>query len=177
MSAAVFSVRVAEAVDASLLAELGRRMFFDAFAKDNAPEDMEAYLTASFRPEQQAKELADPQTTFLILEDVGVPVGYARLRIGEAPAVITGKRPIEIVRFYAVKEWIGRGVGMALMLVCLSMAKEKGCDTIWLDVWEKNPRAIAFYKKWGFTIVGKQEFILGSDVQQDLLMQRSVAEG
>ena len=84
-------------------------------------------------------------------------------------------KPVEIVRFYAVREWIGGGVGAALMSACLSLAVEEGCDTIWLDVWEQNPRAIAFYRKWGFAVVGEQAFQLGSDLQHDLLMQRSIS--
>jgi ribosomal protein S18 acetylase RimI-like enzyme len=43
---------------------------------------------------------------------------------------------------------------------------------VWLDVWERNTRAIEFYEKQGFTIVGEQDFVLGSDVQRDLLMAR-----
>ena len=43
---------------------------------------------------------------------------------------------------------------------------------MWLDVWEENPRAIAFYTKWRFAVVGRQDFVLGSDVQHDLLMSR-----
>ena len=37
---------------------------------------------------------------------------------------------------------------------------------------DRNARAIAFYSKWGFEVVGDAEFVLGDDVQQDLLMAR-----
>jgi ribosomal protein S18 acetylase RimI-like enzyme len=167
--------RIAGPGDNIHLAELGRRTFYDSFARDNTPEDMAAYLAASFSPEKQAAELADPQTSFLIAEVDGGAVGYARLRLGEPPAAITGRRTVEIVRFYSVIDWIGRGVGAALMSACFRLAGEMGCDTIWLDVWEQNPRAIAFYLKWGFTVVGEQTFQLGSDLQHDLLMQRSAS--
>jgi len=170
----VIRSRIASPDDNILLAELGRRTFSDTFARDNTPEDMAAYLAASISPLKQAEELSDPLTSFLIAEVDGVPVGYARLHLGEPPAAITGRRPVEIVRFYSVLEWIGRGAGATLMSACFALAAEKGCDTIWLDVWERNPRAIAFYRKWGFAVVGAQTFQLGSDVQQDLLMQRSV---
>ena len=174
MSIIPIRTRIASPGDSILLAELGRRTFSDTFARDNTPEDMAAYLAASFSPQAQAVELADPRTTFLIAEADGVPVGYARLRLEEPPAAITGRHPVEIVRFYSVIEWIGRGVGAALMSACFRLAAEKGCDTIWLDVWERNTRAIAFYRKWGFAVVGAQTFQLGSDLQHDLLMQRSV---
>jgi ribosomal protein S18 acetylase RimI-like enzyme len=43
---------------------------------------------------------------------------------------------------------------------------------VWLDVWERNTRAISFYERWGFVVVGEQDFVLGDDVQRDLLMAR-----
>ena len=169
-------IRVAEPTDNALLAELGARTFFDTFARDNTPEDIAAYLAASFSPPLQADELADPLTTFLIAEIDSAAAGYARLRLNPPPTVITGRQPLEIARFYSDKAWIGRGVGAALMTACLDLAAQQGCDTIWLDVWERNARAIAFYQKWGFAVVGTQSFQLGSDLQNDLLMQRTVRD-
>jgi GNAT superfamily N-acetyltransferase len=135
---------------------------------------MAAYLAASFSPEKQAAELADPSSVFLIAEIESAAVGYARLKESPSSAGIIGLRPIEIVRFYARKEWIGWGVGATLMKACLDEAEKRSCDTIWLDVWEHNPRARAFYRKWGFVEVGTQMFQLGDDLQTDLLMQRPV---
>ena len=139
-----FNIRYATCADNILLAEIGRQTFSDSFAADNTPEDMAAYLDASFSPQIQAAELADPNTVFLIAEANGETVGFARLKEGLPLPGITGAHPIEIVRFYSVKAWIGRGVGAALMQACLDEANRRKCDSIWLDVWERNPRAIAF---------------------------------
>ena len=45
---------------------------------------------------------------------------------------------------------------------------------MWLGVWEFNPRAQAFYEKYGFYEVGRHIFQLGSDPQTDLLMQKDL---
>lgn len=166
------TIRYANASDNILLAQMGAKTFSDSFAKDNTPENMATYLAASFSPEKQAGELADPNTIFLIAEIAAQPVGYARLKRGPAPECITGQQPIEIVRFYAIQAMIGKGVGARLMQACLEEAARHHCDVIWLDVWEQNPRAIAFYRKWGFVEAGSQTFQLGNDMQHDLLMQR-----
>lgn len=168
------TIRRAALDDASLLTELGARTFGDSFAADNTPEDMTAYLAGAFNPKKQTAELADADTTFLMAEMEGQPVGYARLKWGGAPACVTASRPVEIIRFYSIKELIGHGVGAALMKACLEEARGLGCDVVWLDVWEKNPRAIAFYTKWGFIKVGEQGFQLGDDLQHDWLMARSI---
>lgn len=169
-------IRYATATDNTLLAELGAQTFFDSFAADNTPEDMAAYLDAAFSPKKQAQELADPDSMFLIAELGSDVAGYARLKFGPAPSAIGGQKPVEVARFYICKEWIGKGVGAQLMEACLREARQNGCDVIWLDVWERNPRAIAFYRKWGFTVVGTQKFQLGNDLQNDLLMARQLAE-
>jgi len=67
-----------------------------------------------------------------------------------------------------------RGVGSALMQVCIDHARKKRHRTLWLGVWDQNPRAIRFYTKWGFRDVGGQTFMLGDDPQQDRVLSRSL---
>ena len=167
-------IRTASAADNLLLAEIGAETFHDSFAAENTPEDMAAYLAGAFGPEIQSGELADPASRFLIAEVEGLTVGYARLKFGPPPTAIVSRKPVEVARFYARKAWIGKGVGRRLMQACLLEAEWADCDVIWLDVWERNLRAIAFYRRWGFVEVGAQGFKLGADLQQDLLMSRAV---
>lgn len=167
-------IRPCVAADNLLLAEIGARMFADTFGSYNTSEDMAAYLAKSFSPEIQLIELLDPSTTFFIAEVACQPAGFVRLKAGLAPACITGHNPIELVRIYAGKDWIGHGIGARLMDHSIQFARDNSYDSIWLDVWDKNPRAIRFYEKWGFKIVGRQDFLLGSDVQHDYLMQRGL---
>jgi GNAT superfamily N-acetyltransferase len=172
-----FNIRYAVAADNILLAEMGAETFADSFGADNTPENMSAYLAASFSPEIQARELAEAASRFLVIEHDGVAVGYAQISSGAAPDSVIGQKPMEIVRIYARKQWIGKGIGAQLMQACLREAKEAGCDVIWLGVWERNPRAIAFYRKWGFEQVGAQTFQLGDDLQTDWVMARPVNTG
>jgi ribosomal protein S18 acetylase RimI-like enzyme len=174
MEEARIHIRYGVAADNTLLAQLGTRTFFDSFAAANTPENTAAYLAKSFGPEKQAAELAEPLSVFLIAEIDGAAAGFARLKEGQAHPAVSGVRPTEIVRIYACREWIGHGVGSALMRACLSEAEQRGCDVVWLGVWEHNPRAQAFYRKWGFEAVGTQLFMLGDDPQTDLVMQRPV---
>jgi ribosomal protein S18 acetylase RimI-like enzyme len=168
------NVRHATNDDNLLLAELGARTFNDTFAADNTPENMRSYLTASFSPEKQAAELADPRSVFLIAEVNEAVVGFARLKEGHPTVVSMGAHPIQLVRMYACKDWIGHGVGATLMRACLKEAEERTCDTVWISVWENNTRAQIFYRKWGFVEAGSQIFQLGDDPQNDLLMKRAV---
>jgi GNAT superfamily N-acetyltransferase len=169
-------VRHATTDDAGLLAELGARTFFEAFAADNTPEDMAAYLAAAFGRDQQAAELTDSDSVFLIAEVDGVAAGYAKLHAGATPDEVTHDDPIELARLYVSHEWLGRGLAATLMQACIDEAKKKGHRTLWLGVWEHNARARAFYSKWSFREVGEHIFQLGADSQTDILMERQVEE-
>ena len=167
-------LRYAGPEDNALLAELGRETFADTFAADNTPENMAAYLAQSFSPARQAQELADPNCRFMIAQLGDDIVGFTKIQFGPAPAAVGGRRPMEISRIYARKPWIGKGIGSRLMQACLDEAAHGGCDVVWLGVWQRNPRAIAFYRQWGFEVAGTATFQLGDDPQVDYLMTRSV---
>jgi diamine N-acetyltransferase len=125
-----FSIRIATNEDADLLAEFGRQTYFDTFSAQNTPETMTLYLTDAFTPQKQAAELADPATIFLLAEEDGNPVGYARLKTGPAPDCVMGQHPMEIIRFYSIKEYIGHGLGAFMMTACLDEASKRECDVI-----------------------------------------------
>jgi diamine N-acetyltransferase len=157
--------------DAKMLSELGARTFYDTFAKDNTPENIDAYLQRSFSPEIQFKELSQPDHIFVIVEAEDVPIGYAQLILNSKDGAIKATKPLEIRRIYTAQEYQGRGVGKALMQATINEARQRGCDSVWLGVWEKNQKAIAFYKKWGFREVGTHIFSVGDDPQNDYVME------
>jgi ribosomal protein S18 acetylase RimI-like enzyme len=165
------NIRYGTLDDADMLSELGARTFYDTFAKDNTPENMDAHLRRSFSPEIQASELSQPDVIFLIVELENFPVGYAQLILSSTDEAIQGARPLEIRRIYSSHEYIGKGIGKELMQAAINEARQQDCDCIWLGVWEKNQRAIDFYKKWGFREVGTHIFSVGDDPQNDFVME------
>ena len=116
-------------------------------------------------------ELSKPDIIFLIAELEDEPVGYAKLKMNSNDESLKGTKVIEIERIYASQEYIGKGIGKVLMKACINEARQRGCDSIWLGVWEKNQRAIDFYEKWGFKEVGTHVFMLGDDPQWDFVME------
>ncbi len=55
---------------------------------------------------------------------------------------------VELLTLNSVLE--GQGIGSALMLDVISVAREKECDRIWLTTTNDNLRAIGFYQRLGF---------------------------
>lgn len=168
-------VRRAAALDAKALAEIAARTFADAFGDSNTAEDMALHLTTKYGEAQQAAEIADPDIDVLIADIDGAMAGYAMVRGGQAPECVTLDAPVELWRFYVDRAWHGRGVAQALMTAVDEAARERGADSIWLSVWEHNPRAQAFYAKCGFFQAGTKPFVVGTDVQTDWVMLRRLS--
>ncbi|HJW93003.1 MAG TPA: GNAT family N-acetyltransferase [Thermoanaerobaculia bacterium] len=156
-------IRRATVDDAPRLAELAARTFHETFAVHNAPEDMEAYMSTAYSEAIQREELADPNRITLVIEEGKALIAYAQLRL-MLPE-------IEIGRFYVDRPWHGRGIAQPMMNAIFDIARELHVSRIWLGVWERNPRAIAFYEKFGFRDCGSHPFLLGSDLQTDRLME------
>lgn len=167
-------IRPASAADAACLATFAERAFRDTYAEFNSVADMEVHVRAHLCEPQFRRHLQDPEQRFVVAMEGSEMAGFAQLQRGPAPPAVGGTVRVGILRFYVDAPWHGRGLAPRLMEAALATAADLGADVAWLGVWERNPRAIAFYKKCGFRTVGRASFRLGSDVQQDHLMQRSI---
>ncbi len=171
-----FHLRRAVPADAAPLAEFAQRSFVETFGAANRPEDMAAYLPTAYGEARQRAEIVHPKWTTLLAADAetGDLLGFVQLREGAAGPTVRGRDPIEIQRLYVDFAFHGRGLAKALMVAAEAAAREAGWSTLWLGVWEKNARAIAFYEKCGFRHVGEHPFLLGSDLQTDWVMEKEL---
>jgi ribosomal protein S18 acetylase RimI-like enzyme len=169
-------IRIQEATkaDAALIADMSRQTFYDSFAADNTKADMDKFLNEQFTRERLMEEVGAAGNIFLLAYEGNEVVGYARIRETPNPIGRKNTPAIEIARIYAVQKSIGKGIGTALMQRCIAIAREKKSTLIWLGVWEKNYKAIAFYTKWGFERFGEHVFMLGNDAQTDWLMKKEL---
>jgi len=169
------TIRRGVPADAGLLADLAASTFRQTFAAENRPEDMALHVSRAFGVAKQEAELANPAMTTLLAEVEGQLAGYAQLRAHAVPDCVRGASPLELWRFYVAAPWHGRGVAHALMKRVEVEARAREAQTLWLGVWERNERAKSFYRKCGFLDVGSQTFVLGTDVQTDRIMARSLS--
>jgi ribosomal protein S18 acetylase RimI-like enzyme len=170
------TIRIIEATknEAALIADLSRQTFYDAFAADNTQADMDKFLNEQFTREKLMEEVGAPGNIFLLAYEGDEAVGYARLRETPNPVQLEDGVALEIARIYAMQKSIGKGVGSALMEQCIEIARQQQARVIWLGVWEKNFKAIAFYNKWGFERFSEHVFMVGNDPQTDWLMKKAL---
>lgn len=169
------TIRKAHPGDARELSKVAEATFRATFAALNTSEHMELHCRTSYGERIQGAEISNPGRVSLLCEDGDELIGFVQLRWGEPPAFVAGKKPGEIQRLYVVAAWHGKGVAQLLMEAGIDELKKHGADAVWLGVWENNPKAIAFYKKMGFLVVGEHTFPLGGDPQRDVVMARTMA--
>lgn len=160
--------------DLAVLRELSVKTYYETFARLNTPENMADYLEEAFAPEQLKAELIDQNSQFYFLYADGQRAGY--LKVNEAPSQTDINDPdaMEIERIYVSSEFQGAGLGTYLMERALEMAGNRGKKYVWLGVWEKNEKALRFYKRNGFYHVGTHVFVMGDDPQTDYVMRKDL---
>lgn len=168
------SIRPAQADDAAALAAFSRKTFIDAFAAMNNKDDFDAYVARAFSLDQVTSELHATANTFFIALYRGEWAGYAKVCRSQPPECVTADPAMELCRLYCLQQYIGCGIGQALINECSTHARSLGYHALWLGSWEKNLRGNAFYHKMQFQIAGTTTFTLGSDVQQDHVFVKSL---
>jgi len=158
---------------AELLSKLGAETFYEWFTEGNNPEDVRTYVEEAFTLEQIKKELDEPGTVFMLAEEDDQIAGYMKLRVSDEVS-FPGKRCLELHRLYITGDFIRKKVGSFFMEQAIGYAKANGFHVLWLGVWEKNERALTFYKKWGFEQFSAHTFMLGNDAQTDLMMKLEI---
>ena len=167
-------IRRGVVADAPVLAEFAARTFADAFGADNRHEDLQAHLASTYGVIRQARELGDPALVTLLAYRGEILVAYAQVGYRSPPPCVTSERPIEVHRFYVDRPAHGSGVAQRLMAAARAVAGEYGGLHLWLGVWERNSRALAFYRRAGFVDVGSTDFYVGSDRQTDRVLVAEV---
>ena len=168
------TIRRASPHDAAGLACLAERTFRDTFTAGNNPADMGLHCSASFGAEIQLREIENPSYVTILGEEDGELVAFAQVRLRSPKECVPAKRPSELFRLYVLNQWHGGGIAHEVMNEVLAEAALAASDRIWLGVWEQNARALAFYRKFGFEIVGVHMFLFGNDLQRDLVMALEV---
>ena len=168
-------IRSARPADAADLSALMRRTFIAANGHCSSPENVAGFLDAAYTPELQAREIRDPDTLTLIVEQDGQWAGFAQLRWGTAPPPVVSLLPtVELGRIYLDPAFHGRGLAAQVVANLLAAASLRGSRSVWLNVWQEAAQAIRFFQKHGFEIMGSSLFRVGDDVKDDWVMMQAL---
>jgi ribosomal protein S18 acetylase RimI-like enzyme len=150
----VTRIRATTPQDAGRIADI-----YVAMARHHAALDPAEYrvpehaaVVTRFRSELEA---ADELDLHLVAEVDGVVVGQldAFLRPLPSDGSMRMPRRAALVGIAVDEGWRGRGIGTALMLAAEAWARERGIDTLELDVADPNGDARRLYERLGYGLV------------------------
>jgi ribosomal protein S18 acetylase RimI-like enzyme len=179
------SFRVASPADADEVAALAARTFALACPPSTTAEAIAEHIRTVLSPARFRAHLSDPAHRVVLAEVDGRPVGYTMV-VAAPPAdpdvagALRLRPAIELSKVYVEAGSHGVGVARPLMAETLRIARELAGERdrdagIWLGVNEHNARAIRFYERSGFRIVGTRSFRLSDAVETDHVMERPLA--
>ncbi|MEZ4820807.1 MAG: GNAT family N-acetyltransferase [Bdellovibrionota bacterium] len=160
--------------DAEQLSQISELTFRQAFAAQNTPENMDDYVDKAFHVAQLQNELKHPHAQFFCMRAQDRMIAYLKINVESAQTEFQSSDALEIERVYVLATHQGQGLGKVLMDKAFQIARQQERTYVWLGVWDRNPKAIAFYKHLGFEVVDQHVFVLGDENQIDLIMQKQV---
>jgi len=164
-------IRKVKSEEAISLQTISKNTFFSTYASENTKEDMDAYLTENFNIDRLQNSLLNPDSFYYFAIHEEAIIGYLKVNRGAAQTDNLLPKALEIERIYVITEFQGKGIGMLLLEKAIEKAHSLSIKILWLGVWEKNTKAIAFYKKHMFVPFANHHFMVGTDEQYDVLMK------
>ena len=157
--------------DVAQLQKIGGTTFSETFSEFNTPDNLNKYLEESFSMDKLSSEINNTDSEFYLALNDTYPIGYLKVNFGSSQTELKDNKALEIERIYVLKQYQGEDVGKLLYQKALAIAKQNNLEYIWLGVWEKNIRAINFYKKNGFVTFDTHIFKMGKEEQTDFMMK------
>ncbi len=176
-------IRHAAMSDAIAMQQLIAQAFPLACPPETAKDDIDVHLANKCSSENFKSYIANDKTTVIVACDGSNLLGFAILIFAETSIesvteVLTSVTDtVELSKFYVSPTQHGQGIAQKLMQRCFELVHELGWSGLWLNVNQQNKRANRFYEKWGFTIIGECDFILGTSVQKDFIRERFFTAG
>ena len=164
--------RTAGPADARAIDRVFRTSFCATFAHLYRPEDLAAFL-GQFTLEAWRTELADPDYGFEVAEKGAEVVGYVKLGPLKFAAATRGEA-ILLSQLYVLPDHLRAGIGRQLMDRAIAEARRRGKDELFLTVFIDNDRARRFYERYGFEVVGRYDFMVGSQADKDVIMRKAL---
>lgn len=166
------TVREAGAADAERLSLVSDATFLETFAHEIPGEAMLAHCREKHAPAYQASLIENGARGWLAEID-GSPIGYAMLISSpELDAAVEGD--VELKKIYVLSRFQGTGTAQRLFAEVLCAAQ--GNKRLLLGVKDDNHRAIGFYKRQGFEIIGTRQFNVGGELYDDFVFALNLTD-
>jgi ribosomal protein S18 acetylase RimI-like enzyme len=152
--------------DGPELSAMASQSFTETFGTLYRPEDLAHFIDQAFGPNGLPAQLDLPDFAVHVARDDGRIVGFAKLGPVAFPGE-WGPGDVELYQLYVLASHHGTGVGAALMDWVIAEARRRGFTRLVLSVFVDNLRAQRFYARYGMREIGRYEFRVGNQIDDD----------
>ena len=143
-----------------LLTQIGIETFMEPHGKSASKADVDAYINNTFNEKVFYTELSNPENIYHLIYHENKIAGYSKIILNTPNINITDQNVTKLERLYLLKAYYGKNLAQELFNFNIQLSKKNNQKGVWLTVWIENHRAINFYKKIGFKIVGNSDFVV-----------------
>jgi len=154
------SILKATTEHALLLSQIGKQSFIESHAHSASEKDVKEYIDKAYSIQSMNNELSDPKNIYYIIYHIDKAAGFSKIVLNSSYKDLPAKNITKLERIYLLKEFYSLKLGNELMEFNIRLSKNNEQLGMWLLTWKENERAIAFYKKFAFTIIGSGDFRL-----------------
>jgi ribosomal protein S18 acetylase RimI-like enzyme len=163
-------IRRCTPADIPALSLIGAATFLESFAGILEGANILEHCARKHSERSYRVALKAPEAAAWVAELKGAPVGYALVTPPSELPVPLDPGDLELKRIYLLSRFHGSGTAVHLMKQAMEFAHAAGAKRFLLGVYAQNARAIAFYRRQGFTEVGTRTFHIGSGTYHDLIL-------
>jgi ribosomal protein S18 acetylase RimI-like enzyme len=156
----MISIVRATVADDMLLADLGRQTFIESHGHSAPQKDIDTYATEKFSVAAMTNELSDPKNIYHIIYYADDPAGFSKIIFNCAHPLIKTSNVTKLERLYLLERFHKLRLGSALFEFNVKLSKANDQTAMWLYVWKENAKAIKFYLRHNFKIIGSYDFRL-----------------
>lgn len=154
----MISINKATAKDVSLIVNIGKIAVEESHRGSCPAEYMLEFVEAHYNEAAIKNELTDPKNIYFVISYNGKPAGFSKIIFDFEHPNISQKNVTKLDRIYLLKEYFGLKLGFELLKFNIELCKKHKQSGIWLFTWIGNKRAINFYERTGFEIIGNHNF-------------------
>ena len=144
--------------DYQAIVHIGRVSVEEAHRESTSAENLKVYIDSHYSDDAIKEELTDPVNIYHIVNYNGRPVGFSKIILNAVHPDIAAKNVTKLDRIYVLKEFHNLKLGLELLKFNTRLAENNNQSGLWLYTWVGNTRAINFYLKTGFKIIGSHKF-------------------
>lgn len=146
--------------DCDSIVHIGKIAVAESHRESCSAAAMNEFLEKNYNRVAIKEELADDNNRYHIINYKNEPVGFSKIVFNAKHPGIAAENVAKLDRIYLLTAFYGLKLGLQLLQFNIELAEKNNQSGMWLYTWVGNHRAISFYEKAGFTIIGSHRFYI-----------------